>query len=488
MVSRFFLALAVLTPLATSGSALAQQQYSPPPQSGSQQGNAQPPSYPQPPSYQQPAAGYQQPPAGYQPPPPGYSPPPAGYQPPPSYPQQRSYQPPPNYQTPGYTPQQPANYQAPANYPPPQQPAPYQPPQPGYSPQQPAGYGSSYPSQQQPGYQAPASYPPQQPGYSQPSGYPTQSYPPQPPNYQAPSGYPTQQQPQSYQTPAGYPAQQPPPENYRPSAPYQPPPAAYSQQVELQTSMPLQFSPYHTHVDSRYGHDRVYPDRGAITRDPPRGALTVDYAGVSYRFSDGIWFEPRGPAFVVVSPPIGLVVPSLPRSATIVTSDGQNYLYANDTYYLARPDLRGYEVVNDPLDTTPTNASLQPMPAPAPPSAPAADAERADVQIAPAPMATARAAEPASLTVASAAGNATPAPSTSSASAETSLQISPKNHQTPDEQVRDRDECYRFAVLQSGFDPVHPDSTIPLADIARRQSGFQRAAAACFEGRGYAVR
>ncbi|MFZ0008418.1 MAG: DUF6515 family protein [Steroidobacteraceae bacterium] len=482
MASRVLLALAVLTPLATCGSALAQQQYSPPPQSGSQQGNAQPPSYPQQPSYQQPAAGYQQPPAGYQPPPaysppppayspppPAYSPPPPGYQPPPSYPQQRSYQPPPNYQTPGYTPQQPANYQAPANYPPPQQPAPYQPPQ------QPPGYGSSYPSQQQP-------------GYSQPSGYPTQSYPAQPPNYQAPSGYPTQQQPQSYQTPAGYPAQQAPPESYRPAVPYQPPPAAYSQQAELQTSMPSQFSPYHTHVDSRYGHDRVYPDRGAITRDPPRGALTVDYAGVSYRFSDGIWFEPRGPAFVVVSAPIGLVVPSLPRSATIVTSDGQNYLYANDTYYLARPDLRGYAVVNDPLDTTPTNASLQPMPAPAPPSAPAADTERADVQIAPAPMATARAAEPASLTVASAAGNATPAPSTSSASAETSLQISPKNHQTPDEQVRDRDECYRFAVLQSGFDPVHPDGTIPLADIARRQSGFQRAAAACFEGRGYAVR
>lgn len=57
MASRVFLALAVLTPLATCGFALAQQQYSPPPQSGSQQGNAQPPSYPQQPSYQQPAAG-----------------------------------------------------------------------------------------------------------------------------------------------------------------------------------------------------------------------------------------------------------------------------------------------------------------------------------------------------------------------------------------------------------------------------------------------
>ena len=99
-------------------------------------------------------------------------------------------------------------------------------------------------------------------------------------------------------------------------------------------------------------------------------------------------------------------------------------------------------------------------------------------------MATARAAtEPASLTVAAAAGNAAPA-----ATAETSVQIAPKNGQTPSEQSRDRDECYRFAVLQSGFDPQHPDTTMPAAALAQRQSGFQRAVEACFEGRGYAVR
>jgi hypothetical protein len=93
-----------------------------------------------------------------------------------------------------------------------------------------------------------------------------------------------------------------------------------------------------------------------------------------------------------------------------------------------------------------------------------------------------------SLAAASAGSNATAAPPTSAPPAIASVQISPKNGQTPSEQARDRDECYRFAVLQSGFDPMHPDEALPAAVIAQRQSGFQRAVGACFEGRGYAVR
>jgi hypothetical protein len=82
--------------------------------------------------------------------------------------------------------------------------------------------------------------------------------------------------------------------------------------------------PYSRHQDSHHGHNHVYPDRGAIVRDLPRRAVTVNYAGVSYRFADGIWFEPRGPAFIVVAPPIGLMVPSLPGSATTIREHGAN--------------------------------------------------------------------------------------------------------------------------------------------------------------------
>ncbi len=109
--------------------------------------------------------------------------------------------------------------------------------------------------------------------------------------------------------------------------------------------------PYHKHHDTRQGHDHYYPDRGSIVRDVPQGAIMVSYAGLTYRFHDGVWFEPRGPAFMVVAPPIGLVVTTLPAFATVLAQHGELYLYCNDVYYLPRPDLSGYEVVNDPGET-----------------------------------------------------------------------------------------------------------------------------------------
>src|SRR3984893_1709887 len=114
-----------------------------------------------------------------------------------------------------------------------------------------------------------------------------------------------------------------------------------------------QSEPYRKHHDTRHGHDHVYPDRGAIVRDLPRGTIGVNYADVSYRYHDGIWLEPRGPAFMVVAPPIGIVVPTLPTFSTVLAQGGETYLYANDTYYRPRPDLGGYEVVNEPAEGLP---------------------------------------------------------------------------------------------------------------------------------------
>jgi len=118
----------------------------------------------------------------------------------------------------------------------------------------------------------------------------------------------------------------------------------------------IQFEPYNKHHDRHFGHDHVYPDRGSVFRDAPKGSIIINYAGLPYRFSNGVWFEPRGPAFIVVMPPVGVVVPSLPAFATPLELGGESYFYANDVYYLARPELGGYEVVNDPADMAPTPA------------------------------------------------------------------------------------------------------------------------------------
>jgi hypothetical protein len=285
--------------------------------------------------------------------------------------------------------------------------------------------------------------------------------------------------------------------------------------------------PYHKHHDLHHGHQHTYPDRGAIFREVPRGAVPVNYAGLSYWFHEGVWFEPRGPAFIVVAPPIGVVVPTLPAFATTIEKGGGTYLYANDVYYRARPDLGGYEVVNDPVETAAGSDAAASLSAPTPariplptvtfpvtaeepvpatpmaqtaPTAPAAQTAQAAAPTAPAaalvapPAVTAPTAPTAPVAVTAPTAPAAPI----ALSAGTSqLQVStprgnkvfayPRNGQSSEQQASDRYECYLFGVAQSGFDPM-VSSGVPPAQTAGRQSEFDRAQAACFDGRGYTVR
>ncbi len=240
-------------------------------------------------------------------------------------------------------------------------------------------------------------------------------------------------------------------------------------------------APYSRHRDTHYGHNHVYPDRGAIIRELPPGAITVNYAGVSYRFADGIWFEPRGPVFIVIAPPIGLLVSTLPPFATSIQNHGETYLYSNEIYYRARPDLGGFEVVNDPEQTSPDTA------AGAAPAVPAGIAGKS--------VATAFTLQTASIAtdvpvgavaVPLAASAPKPQPSMVAAAPTNKVIAYPKNGQTAEQQARDHYDCYRFGVDQSGFDPM--SSGAPSAPNTERHSDFNRAQTACLEGRGYTVR
>jgi hypothetical protein len=271
--------------------------------------------------------------------------------------------------------------------------------------------------------------------------------------------------------------------------------------------------PYHKHHDTRHGHDHSYPDRGAIVRDLPRGTIGVNYADVSYRYHDGIWLEPRGPAFIVVAPPIGIVVPTLPTFSTTLAQGGETYLYANDTYYRPRADLGGYEVVNEPAQGLPQNGPDAFVGGQLPGAAPAAPAiiatggistpaaQPVSGQAATVPTVTQAAAfrpsAPAATTTASI--TAAPVPvtlptgpaSVSPSSAPpkvTKVFLYPKNGQTSDQQARDRYECYRFAVAQSGFDPASSPGVASSAPSNEPQSDFERAQSACFDARGYVSR
>ena len=227
--------------------------------------------------------------------------------------------------------------------------------------------------------------------------------------------------------------------------------------------------PYATHIDRRYGHDHVYPDRGAVVRDVPQGATVVNYAGISYRFASGVWYEPLGPAYIAVAPPIGLIVPQLPALATSLDSRGKTYFYANDVFYRPRPDLGGYVVANDPEDSAPERS--QP-----PVGAPPAGTQASTAVATPQPNATPPMAPAVALSRVS-----------SPMMNPTGIAIHPRNGQSADQQALDRYGCYRFAVARTGFDPLASNRAATSSDVVRRTSDYSREQAACLEGRGYTL-
>ena len=187
-------------------------------------------------------------------------------------------------------------------------------------------------------------------------------------------------------------------------------------------------------LDSRYNHGRYYPPVGTV-----RPALAGEYrpyfhGSDRFFFSAGVWYAPRGTGFVVVQPPVGLVIGVLPPYYSTVWFGGIPYYYADNVYYTWQPDQNGYAVAD-----APPNADTPAPPPDSPPSAPQMD-----------------------------------------------LMIYPKNGQSKDQQAADQYECHSWAKGQTGFDPTQPAGDAPgNPDVAR--SNYNRAMSACLQARGYQV-
>ncbi|MGL4576707.1 MAG: DUF6515 family protein [Burkholderiaceae bacterium] len=108
--------------------------------------------------------------------------------------------------------------------------------------------------------------------------------------------------------------------------------------------------------DGRHGQARAYPDFGRSARQLPPRAIAPLRGAPGYRFAQGVWYAPGPGGFVVVRPPVGLVIPVLPPFRTIVRVGPLVYYYVNDVYY--RQIDGGYEVVLPPGDE-PASAMAQ---------------------------------------------------------------------------------------------------------------------------------
>jgi len=113
--------------------------------------------------------------------------------------------------------------------------------------------------------------------------------------------------------------------------------------------------------DTRYHHDHYYPAPGYVAPTVPYGAVVVGSGPSRFWFHGGVWYQPYGPRYRVVLPPVGIVIPLLPPAYVTVTLGGLPYYYANGVYYRAVPE--GYMVATPPPDAVPAQVVSAPPPA-----------------------------------------------------------------------------------------------------------------------------
>jgi len=183
-------------------------------------------------------------------------------------------------------------------------------------------------------------------------------------------------------------------------------------------------------LDKRYQHNRYYPRVGHHVNILPQRNYTIRYRDTHYYYFGGIWYRPSGIGFVVLAPPIGVIVPVLPSFYTTIWFHGVPYYYANDVYYVWRPDRNSYVVTAPPqeiVDETPPVMVDE-------------------------------------------------------------LFIYPKQGQSEQQQADDRYACYSWGVKQTNYDPTKPQKNMSVGELSRKMEDYQRAMKACLEGKGYSVR
>jgi hypothetical protein len=82
----------------------------------------------------------------------------------------------------------------------------------------------------------------------------------------------------------------------------------------------------------------------------PHGYISVQVGGVPYDYYDGVFYQPGQSGYVVVSPPVGALVPALPPGAEAVVAGPYTYYYAGGAFYIQQP--QGFQVVPPPLGIT----------------------------------------------------------------------------------------------------------------------------------------
>jgi hypothetical protein len=156
----------------------------------------------------------------------------------------------------------------------------------------------------------------------------------------------------------------------------------------------------------------------------PSGYRDYYWNGSRYYFYGGSWYRPYGSSYITIGIPYGLFVTTLPGYYSSFWYDDTRYFYSDSTYYVYEPVRRGYVVTRSPYG----------------------DDEDYD-----------------------------------DAGLGDDLYVYPAQGQSEQQQADDRYDCHRWAVDQTGYNPLDDDYD------ADWRADYLRAITACLTGRGYTV-
>lgn len=158
----------------------------------------------------------------------------------------------------------------------------------------------------------------------------------------------------------------------------------------------------------------------------PKGYVKVIVGGIPYFYFSGTFYKASGSGYVVVSAPYGAIVRTIPTGYVAFTVGLSTFYHVNDTYYVWDDRREAYIVSTEPVDAGQAIES--------------ATKER--------------------------------------------LFVYPKIGQDEELQSKDRYECHRWAVTESGVDP-----TLEEREYGQQETNnYKHAISACLVARDYSVK
>ena len=120
-----------------------------------------------------------------------------------------------------------------------------------------------------------------------------------------------------------------------------------------------QYGRHHGRFYSRsyhYNYNR-YPYRTSVSiiARLPFGAVSVAFGNRYYHYYNGLYYRPYDRGYVIVEPPIGIIVPGLPGGCTEVIIGSNPYYRYGNVFYAPYGDR--YKVVEEPKEPETSSAN-----------------------------------------------------------------------------------------------------------------------------------